>query len=258
MEVRDKVVIVTGAAAGIGRGVAEEFVLRGAIVLIADIDVEHGEATAEQLRRSGNRGFFIPVDVSDGRQVRSMVERVIDNFGRIDTLVNNAGVVLFKPLLDMEESEWDHLLSVDLKGAFLCSKQVLPTMMQQGSGVILNIASNHALSTLPDSEAYAAAKSAMVAFTKSLALSYGPKGIRSVAICPGFTDTPHYQRWLQDVEDPKARERETLRLHPLGRIVSPADVGKLAVFLASEDASMITGTSVVLDGGVSAQLYVSE
>lgn len=255
MSLNGKVAIVTGGAAGIGRGIAQEFLLKGCSVIIADIDKITGEEVEKELSQDGVRCAFIQTDVSNAESVKMMVDFTLNQFGRVDYLINNAGIVMFKPLTEMELSEWDSMFDVDLKGVFLCSKYVIPVMKENGGGVVINIASNHAIATLPDSEAYAAAKSGIISLTNSLALSYGFSGIRAVAICPGFVDTPHYRRWLASSDDPVRLEHSTVALHPVGRILTPRDVGKLATFLASDDAEMITGTAVIIDGGVSARLY---
>lgn len=247
--------IVTGGAEGIGYAIAEAFVTQGVTTIVTDINRVAGKQTADKLASLGNRGEFIFADVSRASQVEDVVTSVVASYGGINVLVNNAGIVNFEPLIEMSEANWDRLMDVDLKGVFLCTKFVLPHMIDQHSGVILNISSNHAFATLPDSEAYAAAKGGMIAFTQGLAQSYGSRGIRAVAICPGYTDTPHYQYWLEQSPEPFAREKSTLALHPLGRIVRPDDIAKLVTFLASDDAAMITGTSVVVDGGVLSRLH---
>jgi NAD(P)-dependent dehydrogenase (short-subunit alcohol dehydrogenase family) len=251
-----RVIIVTGGASGIGKGIATAFAEQEHIVVIVDVDETKGLETIAELASDHNdRCFFIATDVANSGQVRNTVEWVFQKFGHIDVLVNNAGIVLFKSLLDVSEAEWDQLLNTDLKGAFLCTKAVLPYMIRQKRGVVINIASNHAFATLPDSEVYAAAKGGLVSFTRSLSQSFGHQGIRAVAICPGFTDTPHMRRWLSSSQDPLALESYITSLHPAGRIATPLDIGRLAVFLASDNAAMITGTSVVIDGGLLSRLY---
>lgn len=252
---QDKVVIVTGGASGLGYGIAEEVAKQRAKTVIADIDDVGGSASSSSLQAMGFQSSFERVDVSSETSVQNMVTCVLEKYGRIDVLVNNAGVTRFKPLLEMSSDEWDYVMNVDLKGVFLCTKQVLPSMLHHQYGVIVNIASNHVVATLPDTEAYAAAKSGVVGFTKSLGLSFGAKGIRAVAVAPGFTDTPHIQRWLEASKTPDLLKEYTNALHPAKRIAKPADIGRVVAFLASDSAAWITSTTVVVDGGLSSILY---
>lgn len=250
-----KVIVVTGGAAGIGFGISSQVAQKGAAVIIADINAEQGQAAVEKLNEQGYTSDYERVDVSDGASVQTLIDNVLSKYGKIDVLINNAGVTTFRPLLEMSSEDWDHVMNVDLKGVFFTSKAVLPSMLERKKGVIINIASNHALATLPDTEAYAAAKSGVVGFTKSLGLSYGRQGIRVVALAPGFTVTPHIERWLSSSPDPDKLKAYTDNLHPAGRMAQPDDIGRVAAFLASDDAAWITSTTVVADGGLSSVLY---
>lgn len=253
-----QVAIITGAGRGIGKGIAECFMKEGAAVVIATNESEEGLKTEEELRKLNGEATFIQTDVSSEISIQGMVQKTVEQYGEIHTLVNNAGITVFKSLEEATVEDWETVMNIDLRGPFLCSKYVLPFMKKQKGGSIINISSNHAIATLPNSEIYAAAKGGVNAMTRSMALSLGPYGIRVNAICPGFTDTPHYQDWLSEKEDGALVHKEVLKLHASSRICKPEDIGNLAVYLAAESASMITGEIIVMDGGVSSRLYHSD
>jgi NAD(P)-dependent dehydrogenase (short-subunit alcohol dehydrogenase family) len=257
VRLRDRVAIVTGAGKGIGYGIAEEFAKEGARVVIATIEAE-GYQAAERIRVTGGDALFVQTDVASQKSIEQMVHIVSDHYGRVDILVNNAGITECIPILDAEIEDWDRLMNIDLRGVFLCSKLVIPYMQKQKSGSIINISSAHALSTLPNYEIYAAAKSGVNGITRAMALSFGAHGIRVNAICPGFTDTPHLRRWLSQYEDPNFAEKEMLELHPVRKIATPTHIAKLAVYLASDESEVMTGAVLSMDGGISAQVYHSK
>lgn len=258
MMLKNYVSIITGASRGIGKGIAKEFALNGANVIIADIDIDEGKQVVKEINEKGGKAIFIETDVTSEEDVKSMVNQVYEQYGKIDTLINNAGITLFKPLIETSLEDWNKVIDTDLRGVFLCSKYVAEKMIINQSGSIINISSNHAFATLPNSELYAAAKAGVIGFTKSLALSLGDKNIRVNSVCPGFTDTSHYQKWLESYPDPKLVEEEVISLHATKRINSPSDVAKLCVYLASDYSNQITGTEIIIDGGVSSRLYHSE
>ncbi|MGI2297341.1 SDR family NAD(P)-dependent oxidoreductase [Paenibacillus sp. GXUN7292] len=253
-----KVVIVTGAGNGIGKGIALEFAKAGALVVVSEIDEQSGNQTAEELRQIGGSALFIQTDVASEQSICGMVKRTVEALGRIDVLVNNAGITVFKPILEATSADWDRLMNIDLRGVFLCSKYAAEHMKRQGKGSIINISSNHSVATLPDAEMYAAAKAGVNGLTRSMALSLGKLGIRVNAICPGFTNTPHYRQWLENDGKAAEIEAEVISLHAGNRIGTPEDVGKLALFLASDDSAMMTGAELLLDGGLSTRLYHSK
>ncbi|MFF3101566.1 SDR family NAD(P)-dependent oxidoreductase [Viridibacillus arvi] len=257
MRLEDYVVIVTGAGQGMGQGIAQEFAKEGATVVIAELNAANGKAVEEAINNAGGNAHFIKTDVADEENIENMVNEVIDRYGKIDTLVNNAGVTLFKPLQDITIEDWDTVINIDLKGTFLCCKYVSKYMMQKNRGSIINISSNHSISTLPDTEVYAAAKAGVNGMSRSMSLSLGKYGIRVNTICPGFTDTPHHQKWLSNHEDPIEVNEYVLSLHATPRISTPYDIGRLAVYLASDEAEMVTGSELVIDGGVTSRLYNS-
>lgn len=255
MMLQQKIAVVTGGAAGIGYGIAQEMAQQGAHVIIGDVEEETGRASAASLIGRGLSSEFVHLDVSSAESVKNFANQLITKHGHVDVLVNNAGVSHFQPILEMTEADWDFVMGVDLKGVFLCTKSMLPSMIKHGKGVIINVSSNHALATLPDTEVYAAAKAGVVGFTKSLGLSYGSKGIRAVAVAPGFTDTPHVQRWFAASPEPERLKTFTNQLHPANRIAKPVDIGRVVAFLASDEAEWVTSTLIVVDGGLSSTLY---
>jgi NAD(P)-dependent dehydrogenase (short-subunit alcohol dehydrogenase family) len=254
----DKVAVITGSGRGIGKGIALRFAEEGAKVVIATLDKNEGLQVEQDLKSQGIDTLFIQTDVSSEQSISEMVTKTIQHYGVIDILVNNAGITLFKSLLDSTIEDFDQVINIDLRGTFLCSKYVVPYMIKAGKGSIINISSNHSFATLPNTEIYAAAKGGINAMTRSMALSLGPNNIRVNAICPGFTDTPHYRTWLKESENPVGVETEVLNLHAFREICTPKDIGDLAVFIGSEESKKMTGETITLDGGLSSRLYNSE
>ena len=245
-----KVALVTGGGRGIGRGIAEKFAAEGARVAIADVDDAGGRATAAAL---GDRGLYVAADVTRSADVDAAVDRVERAYGRINVLVNNAGVNAYFDAAAMTEAQWDAVFAVDLKGAWLCARRVLPAMVAAGSGAIVNIASIHATLTIAGMFPYAAAKSGLIGLTRSLALDYAPHGIRVNAVSPGWTRTHLVEEWFRLQPDPAAAEASVMRAHPMRRIATPAEVASLVAFVASDEASAITGASLAVDCGLGVQ-----
>ena len=245
-----KVALVTGGGRGIGRAIAEKFAAEGARVAIADVDDAGGRATAAAL---GDRGLYVAADVTRSADVDAAVDRVERAYGRINVLVNNAGVNAYFDAAAMTEAQWDAVFAVDLKGAWLCARRVLPAMVAAGSGAIVNIASIHATLTIAGMFPYAAAKSGLIGLTRSLALDYAPHGIRVNAVSPGWTRTHLVEEWFRLQPDPAAAEASVMRAHPMRRIATPAEVASLVAFVASDEASAITGASLAVDCGLGVQ-----
>ena len=243
-----KTILVTGAARGIGAGIAEAFLEAGASVAMLDWNGPAAEATAASLRKVG-RALVVTGDVSEEAQVAAAVERTVAEFGRLDVLVNNAGIEVVGTLPDYTAADWDRQLGVNLKGVFLCSKYALPHLGRQ-RGSIVNISSVHAFVSYPGTAAYDASKAGVLALTRTLALDHGRDGIRVNAICPGYIDTPMLSEWMAAMPDPAGAMREVLRFHPLGRIGRPRDIANAVLFLASDAASFITGATLVVDGAM--------
>lgn len=253
MRLKDRVAIITGAGKGIGQGIAKVFVQEGAKVVVVDWDEEAGKRTAEELRQAGGDAFFVKCDVSKEDQVKAMVQAALEEYGRIDILVNNAGVGVYKSVLEATSEDWDLCLGVNLKGVFLCSKYVIPHMQAIGKGVIINISSVHSAATVAGVAPYAASKGGVTALTRNMAIDYGPT-IRVVAISPGWVLTPLIQSIFNKYPDPAEQQRIVEQRQVMKRIGRPEDIGYAAAFLASDEASFITGTEIFVDGGLTAQL----
>lgn len=253
MRMKNKVAIVTGSAKGIGWGIAKVFSQEGAKVVIVDWDKEAGEKTTQEFKQAGHEAIFVECDVSQEDQVKAMVKHTLDTFGQIDVLVNNAGVGVYKPVLEATSEDWDHCLEVNLKGVFLCSKYVIPHMQEQGKGAIVNISSVHAHATVNGVAPYAASKGGITALTRNMAIDYGPT-IRVNAIAPGWVLTPLIQSIFDSYDDPATQRKAVEERQVMKRIGRPEDVGYAALFLASDEADFITGTQLFVDGGLTAQL----
>lgn len=244
-----RTVVVTGGSNGIGRATVERFADDGHRVVIFDIDVESGEALARKLRSSGAAAEFAQVDVTDETSVGAGFGALADT--PIDTLINNAGVNTYFDAAAMSVADWDRVFALDLRAAWLCSRSVLPGMRQRRSGSIVNIASIHAKVTQRGMFPYAAAKSGLVGLTRSLALDEAPYGIRVNAVSPGWTRTRLVEEWFASQPDPAEAERSVLEAHPLGRIATTAEIAAVIAFVASPEASFITGADIGVDGGLS-------
>lgn len=240
-----KVAIVTGSSRGIGRAVAERFAAEGAKVAVNWVKGErHAEAVVEAIRSGGGEAVSVRGDVSRSADVRDLVRATVDAYGRVDILVNNAGVMVSTSFMDATEEDWDRTIDVNLKGAYLCSKEVVPVMLRQGAGRIINMSSNSGLyhpSAMRFTE-YVVSKAGMNGLTKALALALGPQ-ITVNAICPGWIKTE-----MIEGTDPEV-ERKILAETPLGRWGTPEEVAAAALFLASRDADFITGELLIVAGG---------
>lgn len=248
-----KIAIVTGGARGIGRAIVEKFAREGARVTFVDNDEAGGLAAREALAAGGLTSAFLPADVTAEASVSAAVAAVERDHGRVDVLVNNAGVNAYFDAALMTEAQWDAVFAVDLKGAWLCSKHVLPGMRARRSGSIVNIASIHATLTIAGMFPYAAAKSGLVGLTRSLALDCAPLGIRVNAVSPGWTRTHLVEEWFRLQPDPASAEASILNVHPMRRIATPMEVANLVAFVASDEASAITGASLAVDCGLGIQ-----
>ena len=248
-----KSAFVTGAGQGIGRGIVEELATQGAAVTIAEIDETTGPSTAADLSQAGLQAQFAKVDIRSEDDIKAGIAAHVTRFGTLDILVNNAGANQNYDASTMSTDEWDRSLSLNLRGAWLCCKHALPIMAAQQSAAIINIASVHATLTLQGNFPYNVAKSGILGLTRSIALDWGHKNIRAISVSPGYVRTPPVLDGFAKAPDPAAEERRVIDLHPLKRIGEPENIGKLVAFLASEDASYITGTEIVIDGGISAR-----
>lgn len=250
MRLRGKAAIVTGGAKGIGLGIARVFAREGADVALMDLDQEAGAGAADKLRAAtGQKVVFVHADVSKPGDVRCAVDTAIRGFGRLDVLVNNAGTHNSKGLEDCSEEDWDFILNTNLRSAFLFTRCALPEL-KKTRGCVINIASMAGIVGQKDAVAYVASKGGMIAMTKAIALDVAECGVRVNAICPGFIRTPLLERWLADQPDPVATQRQLERTHPLGRLGESEEVGLAALYLATEDASFVTGAALPIEGGL--------
>jgi NAD(P)-dependent dehydrogenase (short-subunit alcohol dehydrogenase family) len=248
-----KVALVTGGSSGIGRAAALQFAAEGARTAVLDLDPEGGRETIGFLNDQKETGLFVPADISSSSEVERGVAAVIERWGRIDVLFNNAGLGLVKSLHETSEEEWDRVMAVNLKGAFLVSRAVLPSMMSRNGGAIVNVSSISGLLGWPSYAAYCASKGGIVQLTRQMAVDYGHMGIRVNCICPGTTLTPMVERLLSREMDPEGSTRTIEARHPLGRFANPEEIAQAVLFLASEEASFITGAVLAVDGGYTAK-----
>jgi NAD(P)-dependent dehydrogenase (short-subunit alcohol dehydrogenase family) len=246
-----KVAIVTGAANGIGEATAAAFASRGASVLLADIDVERGEAAAARIVAEGGTASFIETDVSVSSDVRAMVAAAVDRYGRLDYAHNNAGIVGGgATVVDMPEETWDRGIAVMLTGVFLCLKHEIPVILAQGGGAIVNTSSGAGIIGFPTMANYVAAKHGVIGLTKTAALEYATSGIRINAVCPGTARSKMVEGWIGG--DP-AQEAEVAALHPIGRIAEAEEIAAAVLWLCSDAASFMIGAALVVDGGYTIQ-----
>jgi dihydroanticapsin dehydrogenase len=250
---QDQVVLVTGAGSGIGRATALGFAEEGACVVALDRTRQTARETAALIEESGQAGHALSMDVTRVRDVQRVVAAVAIRFGRIDVLVNNAGIEHSAPLHQTTEADWDRVLNVNLKGVFLLSRQVLPVMMKRGKGAVVNVASISGLLGWPAYAAYCASKGGVIQLTRQMAVDYAPYGIRVNCICPGTTLTPLAERLFLQEQDPEAAKAKIAARHPLGRFAQPEEIAQAVLFLASEEASFITGAVLPVDGGYTAK-----
>lgn len=244
MRLKDKVAIVTGAGRGIGEAIATAFQREGARVVIAEFDPQTGAATAEHL---GAR--FIETDVTSQSSVDAAMAAILAEFGRVDVLVNNAGINVFHEPLETSDAEWARCMSVDLEGVWRMCRAVLPGMRGQRSGAIVNIASSHSSRIIPHTFPYPVAKHGLLGLTRALGIEYAAENIRVNAIAPGYIETRLAVEYWDGFPDPAAERQRTYDLHPPGRIGKPEEVAMTAVFLASDEAPFINATSIAIDGG---------
>ena len=244
-----QVVLVTGGASGIGRAACERFAVEGATVWVLDVDEAAAKAAATELPSARWAGL----DVSDAGAFERVVEHVLDLDGRIDVLVNNAGVTLSGTVWETAPSDWSRVIDVNLGGTFNGSRAVFPAMISAGSGAIVNTSSDAGLVGWPGQAAYCASKGGVVALTRAAAMDGAQHGIRVNAVCPAFTNTPLVAAWIDQHENPEVARAEVAAQQPLGRMAEPREIAAAIAFLASDEAAFITGVALPVDGGVTAQ-----
>ncbi len=255
MRLADKVTIITGAGGGMGRVAARMFAKEGARVVVAEFGEAAGRETVDLVKGDGGEASFVKVDVADEASAKAMVDHAVATYGRLDVLYNNAGVMpeADHSVIDTDVATWDQVMAVNVRGVFLGCKYAIPAMEATGGGSIINIASFVALvgCSVPQ-DAYTASKGALLSLTRSLAVQFAPKGIRTNAICPGPVETPLLMDWLVKDEDAK---RIRLARNPTGRFGKPEEIVHMAVYLASDESRWTNGASLVVDGGITVNYF---
>ncbi len=251
----DKRILITGAAQGIGLAIARTFAREGASLFLIDRDEALLHQEAAKLKDEGYRVGARLADITDAKAIVAAVAAAQAEIGRINALVNNAGVNVFSEPLETSDEEWNRCFDINLKGAWNCSKAVLPGMIDQGGGVILNIASTHAFTIIPHTFPYPLAKHALLGMTKSLGLEYAPKNVRVNALAPGYVATQKVIDYWNGFPDPEAAKAETMKLHPGGRIATPEEIAMAAVFMISDECPFMNATCLTVDGGLSVQQH---
>ena len=245
MRFQGKSVIVTGAASGIGEATVRLFAAEGANVVIADISAS-GEAVAQELRQKGEQAIFVKTDVSKAGEVEQLIQETLREYGQLDILHNNAGVLVVGDVTTISESDWERCIDINLKSVYLVSKYAIPAMVEVGGGVIINTASTAGISGGGGYSVYSASKAGILLLTQCMALDFAAQNIRVNAVCPGPTATPMI---LSSSTDPQAALERWSKELPIGRAGTPDDIAKAVAYLASDDAEFVTGTAFVIDGG---------
>ena len=255
MRLEGKVAIITGAGSGMGRVAALMFAAEGARVVVAEFDERSGAETVAEVTAGGGIASFVRADVSSEADAKAMVDHAISTYGRLDVLYNNAGVMpeADHSVVDTDVATWDKVMAVNVRGVFLGCKYAIPAMVERGSGSVINISSFVALlgCSVPQ-DAYTASKGAVLSLTRSLAVQFGPSGVRSNAICPGPVETPMLMDWLLKDE---AAKRLRLARNPTGRFGKPEEIVAMAVYLASDESRWTNGASLVVDGGITVNYF---
>ena len=248
MTLTDRVAVITGSGSGIGRACARAFGAEGAAVVVADINLPEAKATADAIRQSGGRALAVHADVADPASVAELVRRAVAEFSSIHVLVNDAAIQVNKTIEDTTPEEWNRQMAVNVGGVFLCSKLFLPHL-RATRGCIVNMSSVNGYFVEPFCAGYCATKAAIIGLTRAMAIDHGKEGIRVNCICPGYIDAGLAEGYFQAQPDPAAARAEAGKLHALWRIGGPEEVARVAVFLASDAASFMTGSAVPVDGG---------
>jgi NAD(P)-dependent dehydrogenase (short-subunit alcohol dehydrogenase family) len=248
-ELVGKKAIITGGASGIGRAAALLFAGAGAAVVIADIDDQRGEAVVKKIRTGGGEGIYVHCDVTKAENCQRTVQKTSNSFGGVDVLFNNAGIVRRASVIDTTEEQWERVMAVNVKSIFLMSKYTIPHMVQAGGGVIVNTSSGWGLVGGRDAVSYCASKAAVVNLTRAMALDHGAQNIRVNCICPGDTDTPMLRVEARQLGENEITFLDDAADRPLQRIGTPQDIAQAVLYLCSDAASYVTGSTLVVDGG---------
>jgi NAD(P)-dependent dehydrogenase (short-subunit alcohol dehydrogenase family) len=255
MRLQDKVSIITGGASGMGRVAARMFAAEGAQVVVADVTERAAQSVVDEVIAAGGKAIAVAADVSKEPDAKRMVDAAVDAFGRVDVLYNNAGIMpeADHSVIDTSVEDWDRVMAVNVRGVFLGCKYAIPKMVEQGSGSVINISSFVALIGCSNpQDAYTASKGAVLALTKSLAVQFAPRGVRTNAICPGPVETPLLMDWL--VKDEEAK-RIRLARNPTGRFGKPEEIVHMAIYLASDESRWTNGAAMVVDGGITVNYF---
>jgi NAD(P)-dependent dehydrogenase (short-subunit alcohol dehydrogenase family) len=257
MRLKGKTAVVTGSGSGIGRAIARVFAQEGANVVIADINAQAAKETASAIEAAGGIALAVQADVADPKSVEQLVQSTLKRFASVHVLVNNAAIQVSKKIEDTTFDEWNRQMAVNVGGVFLCSKHFLPHL-RAVRGSIVNMSSVNGTFVEPMCAGYCATKAAILAFTKAVAIDHGGEGLRVNAICPGYIDAGLAEGYFLAQADPNAARAQAGKLHALRRIGQPEEVARVAVFLASDEASFMTGSAVTVDGGFSSGLPPGE
>ncbi len=252
MRLKGRVSIVTGGANGIGRAICEVFAREGATVVISDIDVERGEEVLNNIKEVSPDSFFMKTDVSKEEEMKALIEKTVERFGKIDIMVNNAGIHHMGPITSLTEDIIDRLFAVNVKGTIWGMKYSIPYMLEKGKGVIINLSSMSGIVGHPNAALYCATKGAILQLTKATALEYATSGIRINALCPGTVDTNILRNAVNNSPDPEATLKAFTEAEPVKRLATPEEIARSALFLASDDSSFMTGAPLLVDGGFTA------
>lgn len=253
MRLENKTALITGAGSGIGRAIALLFAAEGARVFVVDLDQRAVAETAGLVQTQGGTAATYQADVSQSADVQGMVAACLQRFGRIDILCNNAGIGSTQTVVDTPDELWDRVFAINARGTFLGCKHVIPHMIEAGGGVIVNMASVAGIVGIKNRAAYCASKGAVVSLTQAVAVDHVRQNIRCNCICPGTVDSPWVKGLLSAAPDPVAEREALVARQPMGRLGTPEEIAKAALYLASDDAAFVTGSALVIDGGWTAQ-----
>ncbi len=252
MQLQNKIALITGGASGIGRATALLFAREGATLVIADVNDSAGQSLTEEITRTGGRASFQHCDVTQSADCKRAIDHAVEQFGRLDIVFNNAGIIRRATVVDLSEQDWDQVMAVNVKSIYLMSHYAVPIIARHGGGVIINTASGWGLTGGAKAAAYCASKGAVVLLTKAMAVDHGPQNIRVNCICPGDTDTAMLRSEAQQLGEANDHFLAEAARRPLGRVGKPEEIAQAALYLASNASSFVTGTALIVDGGGSA------